>query len=206
MAQYFLATAASRALQASGSSSLQAAAGVAAVAGYAVGDIIQITGCSQTPANRIWLIVSISGGIMTLTDMGGLSPSFTFTGNPACVVNHIGFKTASLTLDNTVFSQANPEFNLHIRLEQLSAQTGIRFQISDTQDYPVGFLNAYGAIDSLVHGKTFTISRQESQSLKLGNSGNAIQFTCYLEGAYGAPPPVGASLTYSAWIDSGALY
>lgn len=211
MAQYFLATAASRALQAPAASSLQAAAAIATVAGYAVGDIIQITGCSRTPANRIWIITAIASGQMILVDLAGLSPTLVFSGNPSCTVNHIGFRTAVLSVDNTVM-QSSSDFNLHFRVDGLSPSTGLRVNFEDSNDNfatdyrPGAMFSCFGAIHDLTTAALFGADRRTWPGFRGGNPNVATRASVWVEGALGAAAPAGASVTFSSWLETHAPF
>lgn len=205
---YVLASKVTRALQTAGSSSLQSGTGIAAISGYAVRDIIQITGCSQAPANNFCVVTGIAGGIMSLTDLAGVSPGYLYSGNPACTVTHVGFRTTSLALDNSVFATPNPDFNLRFRIEELTAQTGVRVHFQDTGDdfitdaRPGPMFTAFGYINGPGVAKSFSANREDWLSARLGNPNNAMRATVWFEGQYGAAAPAGANITYTSWVES----
>lgn len=202
-----LASNVTRAIQASGAGALQSATTFSVPVGYAAGDVVQVTACSQAPANKIWLLVSLSGQNATVQDLsGGPAPVFVFAGNPTLTVSHIGFVTQSLTLDNTIFTAPNPDFTTFFRVEALTSATGIRAQWQDTADAfvndikPGGVHMLYGQETVARQYASFSQRRYDWQGARLGNANNAFRLVIYVEGQYGAAAPAGSSISYSAFV------
>ena len=208
MSLNMLASAVSKTFVNPGAGSLQSANQINVPAGYAVGDIIQGSGCAQATGNKVFVITAISLNVATVTDLAGGTPVLVFAGNPAVTITHIGFVTSSLLADNTVYTSPNPDFTLRFRIESLSAQTAVRVQWQDTGDAFVSDIkfgpsfSLFGYIDK-PHAQyaSFESRRYDFQGLRVGNPSNALRAVVLVEGQFGGAAPSGSSVTYSAWVE-----
>lgn len=183
---------------------------VGSTTGWATGDIALISGVGgATGVNGLVRLAVASSTTFTVTSLSN-GATLTFGGSYTSggTVTHVGFQSAALTLDNTVFASVNPDFTLKNEIAALSAATGVRVHISDTGDAfandikPGPCFFAYGTQALLTGGYAAEAKRYDAQGLRLGNANNGLRLNVFIEGALGAVPSTGQSVTFSTWIEA----
>lgn len=214
MAQFFIASGKVKTLQAAltvTGCTTGGAATVASTTGWENGDLFIASGLVGLTggANAIWQATVTSGTVITFKSIGtGLAPTFGGTWTSGGTLTHIGFVTAALTLDNTVFVSPNPDWTLRMRVEALSASTGLRMHVLDTGDAfaadikPGPMQYAFGFLGTQQGLQPPSDRVYDFQGLRLGNANNALKAVTYFEGANGAAAAVGSSATFSYWIEA----
>jgi hypothetical protein len=97
---------------------------------------------------------------------------------------------------------------LKTNIQALSAAAAVRIQAFDTGDAfaadikPGPCVFSFGAQVSSAGVATPAFRRYDWPGLRIGNANNAMRSAVYLEGANGAAPAVGSSVTWSTWIEA----
>jgi len=221
MTNYFIATNFTKTIQAAQSVS-GAASGVITVGsttGWATGDLALVSGVGgATGVNGLVYLTVSSGTTFTLKDIGtGATKAFGGSYTSGGTVTHIGYQTAALTLDNTVFTAANPNFVLFPEVTALSNGTSaanFRIHVSDTGDAFVADIQpgpaffGYGYMAAASNGivvpslEDQAYTQADWPSARLGNANNALRANVFLSTATGAAPTAGTTITFSLSIQS----
>ena len=173
--------------------------------GLETGDMVQISGVASPAgaANGQWVITKVDANNFTLNNSLG---SGTWASGGA--VAHIGFATAGLKVDNTVFTSV-PDFTLQARLEQLSAGNA-RIIFEDAADsafvtaQPLTGFQSVSVIGTALPGvygglagqndKMFTAKKYDVPSARMAASGDYVRVKVFMDGA------VGTTAQFSTWL------
>ncbi len=160
------------------------------------GDIVQISGSvGNTAANGKFVVTKTGATTFTLNNSNG-NGAWTSGGT----VVHLGFATAAVLVDNTVFTSA-PDFTLQARFEALTSGAKARIHFIDSADslfvtaQPVLTFQAPGPIASnLSADKMFSAKSYDVPDVRIAASGDNMKVDVYISGG------PGASLQFSAWL------
>lgn len=201
MSQLNFATAKVKTIQAS--STITAATNAAPIAvttsavhGLETGDVVVISGSvGNLAANGKFVITKTSTTAFTLNNSNG-SGAWTSGGTVA----HVGFATAAVLTDNTIFTSA-PAFTLQARIESLTSGANVRVEFQDTADslfvtaYPVVIFQAPGPIAANFSAdKMFTAKYYDVPDVRIASSGDNMRAVVYVSGG------PGAVCQFSAWL------
>ncbi len=162
------------------------------------GDIVQISGAvTLTAANGRFVVTKTGASTFTLNNSNGNG-----TWASGGTVKHIGFATAAVLVDNTVFTTA-PDFMLQARIESLTSGANVRFEFVDSADslfvtaQPIVTFQAPGPIASnLSADKMFTVKKYDVPDTRIAASGNNMKANVYVSGGPGAVAQFSAWLAY----------
>lgn len=169
--------------------------------GLNTGDIVLITGVvGNVAANGKWVVTVVDSTHFSLNGSTG-TVAYTSGGSVA----HLGFQTAAVLTDNTVFPSANPDFTVKFQLASLTAG-GARIHVEDSKDsgvsyFPGPWFSTFGS-RTTVNDSLFSAKREDYNGAALGNSGDKARINVYLEGTYGVAPAVATVASFNAWIES----
>ena len=165
--------------------------------GLETGDIVQISGLvGTTEGNGQWVVTRQSSSTFDLNNS-----TFANAYSSGGTAVHIGFATAAVLVDNTVFATV-PDYTLVGRVESLSSGANARAVFTDAADsafvteQPVAVFQTAGAVASNFSADVkSSAKRDQVPDTRLGSSGYNMRLKVFVSGG------AGASVQFSGWME-----
>jgi hypothetical protein len=178
--------------------------------GLETGDIVQISGVAAPAdaANGQWVVTKVSSSVYSLNNSLGSG-----TWGSGGTVKHIGFASAAVLVDNTVFTAStSTDVTLMARIEEISSGANIRVVFEDAgastfiDAQPLATFVAPGALGAAGVGvyaglagqndKTYSAKKADMPDIRLGASGDNVRVKMFISGGAGKTAQLTAALTY----------